>query len=160
MAVSARARGWAAIVLAAYCGLVLAAALVPRPIDVGVTPWVRGVLATLRRYGLPASIDMGVVDAATHVVLFIPVGMLAVVVLGRRLVWAAMVAAVAAGVATELGQSAILDIGVLERKDIALNTVGAMIGAGIGYAVLVGLDRGGGGGPNPPGVIRRSRRSS
>lgn len=160
MGVSARARGWAAILLAAYCGLVVAVAFIPRPVDTGVTPWIRGVLATLRRYGLPSSIDIAAVDAITHVALFIPVGMLAVVVLGRRLVWAAMLAGVVAGVATELGQSAILGIGVLERRDIALNTLGSIIGAGVGYVVLVGLDRDRGRDQDRAIVSRRSRRSS
>jgi hypothetical protein len=158
MVVSARARGWAAILLAAYTAIVATVAVVPRQIDSGVTPTVRGALATLRRNGLPSFIDIAVVEGYAHVVLLIPFGILAVVAVGRRFAWAAMLVGVAAGVGAELAQSAILELGVLERRDMALNALGALVGSWVGYAVLAGLDRSEG--RELADVSRTSRRSS
>jgi glycopeptide antibiotics resistance protein len=137
MAVSARARAWAAILFAAYAALALFVLLVPRPIDSGVTPWLRGLVATVQREGrLPDWFDYEFVEYASHTALFIPVGILVVVAAGRRLAWLAVLAALALGAAVEYAPL-LADRGhVTSSVDLALNELGVLVGAAIGYWAL------------------------
>ena len=136
MAVSARARGWAAILLAAYGALALFALVVPRPIDRGVTPWVRSLIASGWQYGLPDWIDYDVVEYASHVLLFVPIGILAVVAVGRRLAWLAVLAALAVGAAVEYGPALLEEGHVASGLDLYLNELGVLVGSAIGYWAL------------------------
>ena len=86
-----------------YVAVVAVVLLVPRPIDQGVTPWIRGMLASMQRGGLPSVIDYDFVEYVAHVALFVPFGILLAVVLGRRLVWLAVLLGVGAGVLAEVG---------------------------------------------------------
>ena len=138
MAPTGRARGWAAIVLVVYSAVAAVILLVPRPIDRGVTPWIRGVLDAMQRRGMPEWVDYDLVELASHVVLFVPFGILTVVVLGRRLVWLAVLLGVGAGAIVEVGPSFSSDH-VASMLDLVLNVVGAIAGVAIGTAILVGL---------------------
>lgn len=142
---TASARRGAAIVLGVYSALVVLVALVPRPIDEGVTPSVRGFLAWLRQHGLAGWIDYEFVELASHVVLFVPVGALAVVALGRGLTWLAVLAGVGMGALVEFAPSLVSDHAP-SSLDLLLNTAGAIAGVAIGYAVLTGLRSGPGSG--------------
>ncbi len=90
MAPTGRARGWAAIVLVIYVAIAAVLLLVPRPIDEGFTPWIRGVIASMQRVGLPSVIDYDFVEYVVHFAVFVPFGILLAVALGRRLVWLAL----------------------------------------------------------------------
>ena len=144
MTPSARAHRWAAILLAVYAALVVVVSVVPRPIDRGLTPWFRGVLATLHRYGFPGRIDYEFVELASHVALFLPIGVLAVVALGRRLAWLAVLIGLGISALVEFGQSMLMSDHPLSRLDLLLNVVGTVVGAAIGYWALAphaGADR-------------------
>ena len=138
MAPTVRARGWSALILVLYAALVVVAFVIPRPIDRGFTPWLRGVVAQVQRHVAPSWFDYEFVELAAHVVLFVPIGILMVVAFGRRLTWLAVLAG--------LGMSALVEFGSsraagepLSWLDLLLNAVGAVVGAAIGYAVLTGL---------------------
>ena len=141
MAPTGRARGWAAIVLVVYSAVAALILLAPRPIDRGVTPWIRGTLDAMQRRGMPGWVDYDLVELASHVVLFVPFGILAVIVLGRRLAWLAVILGVGAGALIEVGPSFSSDH-VASMLDLVLNVVGAIAGVAIGTAILLGL-RGG-----------------
>jgi VanZ family protein len=131
-----RARRWAALVLAIYLALVVLVSLAPRPLDTGVTPWVRGTLAQMHRAGLPGFISYDVVELAAHVVLFVPLGMLAVVATGRRMTWLATIALIAVCVLVEFEPTLLAPDHSPSMLDLFLNIVGAVSGAAIGYWAL------------------------
>ena len=141
MAPTVRARGWAALILVLYAALVAVAFVIPRPIDRGFTPWLRGVVADLQQVGVPGWFDYEFVELASHAVLFVPIGILMVVALGRRLTWLAVLAGLGLGALVEFGTSRAAGE-PLSWLDLLLNAVGAVVGAAIGYAVLAGLRHG------------------
>jgi hypothetical protein len=131
-----RARRWAALAFAIYMALlVVAFAVVPRPIDEGLTPWIRGVLAEMSRR-LPGRIDYEGAELASHVALFLPLGILAVVALGRRMAWLAVLVVLGVGVLVEFGPSILGSDHSPARLDLLMNAVGGVIGAAIGYLVV------------------------
>jgi VanZ family protein len=133
-----RARRWALVVLAVYTVFLAAASAVPRPIDTGLTPWVRGLLASMRRVGFLDWLSYEFVESAAHVALFVPFGILAVVAFGRRLAGLAALLGLAMSALTEFASSR-LSGEVPLASDLALNTIGAVAGSVIGVALLAGL---------------------
>ena len=138
MAPTGRARGWAALILVLYAALVTVAFVIPRPIDRGFTPWLRGVVAQVQRHVAPSWFDYEFVELAAHAVLFVPLGILMVVAFGRRLTWLAVLAALGLGALVEFA-SARAAGEPLSWLDLLMNGVGAVVGATIGYVVLTGL---------------------
>lgn len=132
MVPTSRARIWAAILLAAYGVGALLVALIPRPIDEGMTPWIRAMLAFLRRHGLAGWISYEFVEACAHVVAFVPVGVLTVVAIGRRLTWLAVVAGSSLCLFAEFTTAAAFGEPP-SAVDVALNAVGVIAGSAIGY---------------------------
>ncbi|MEV1130038.1 hypothetical protein [Agromyces sp. NPDC049794] len=128
-----RARRWALLVLAIYAALGAVVVLIPRPIDQGFTPWVRGLLAHLRSHGLAPWITYEVVEYASHVVLFAPLGILTVVVFGRRMSWLAVPLLLGACALVEFTPTLLGFDHEVSAIDLALNVVGAIGGAAIGY---------------------------
>ena len=128
-----RARPWAALVFAIYLALlVVGFMLVPRPIDEGLTPWIRGLLAGMSRY-VPGRIDYEFTELASHVVLFVPLGILAVVALGRRMAWLAVLVVLGVGLLVEYGPTMLGSDHSPSRLDLLMNAVGAIIGVAVGY---------------------------
>ena len=136
-----RAGRWAALVLVLYTVIAGVVLLVPRPIEAGFTPWFRGQLALLQGGGLRTWIDYDFVEYASHAVLFIPLGILAVVAVGRRLAWLAVLGTLGLGVLVEFGPSLMGVEHPASTLDLVLNCAGAVVGTAIGYAVLLGLRR-------------------
>jgi hypothetical protein len=93
----------------------------------------RGQLATLHRHGLRGWIDYDVVELAWHVVIFLPFGILAVAALGRRLAWLAVLAGLGMSALVEYGPALFGSQHPPSTLDLALNAVGVLIGAAIGY---------------------------
>jgi VanZ family protein len=141
MTVANRTRGRVAVILAIYSAIAVFVGVVPRPIDRGITPWIRGRLADLHRHGLRGWIDYDFVEYAAHVVLFVPFGILAVVAVGRRLSWLAVLAGFGLSALVEFWPSVAGARSAPSMLDLLLNVVGVVIGAAIGYSVLVGLGR-------------------
>lgn len=136
-----RARRWAALVLAIYLALVALVGLVPRPLDTGLTPWVRGTLAQMHRGGLPGLIGYDVVELAAHVVLFVPLGILAVIATGRRMAWLATIAVLAVCVVVEFEPTLLAPDHSPSVLDLIMNAVGALAGAAVGYWALTPFAR-------------------
>lgn len=128
-----RGRRWALFLLGVYATFGAIIALVPRPIDRGFTPWVRGVLSYLHRHGLAGRIDYDFVEYASHVVLFAPFGILAVVAFGRRMSWLAVLVSLGACALVEFAPSLWIDDHSPSAVDLSLNVVGALGGALVGY---------------------------
>lgn len=128
-----RYRRWAVLVLALYAALGAIVVLMPRPIDQGFTPFVRGVLAHLRGAGLAGWISYDVVEYASHAVLFAPLGILTVVVFGRRWSWLSVPLLLGACALVEFTPTLLGFDHRVSAIDLALNAVGAIGGAAIGY---------------------------
>jgi VanZ family protein len=131
-----RARRWAALVFATYMALlVVAFAVVPRPVDEGLIPWLRWVLAGMSRH-LPGRFEYEFVELASHVALFVPLGILAVVALGRRMAWLAVLVVLGVGVLVEYGPTLLGSDHSPSRLDLLMNALGTVIGAAVGYWTL------------------------
>lgn len=128
-----RARRWALLVLGVYAGLGAIVAPIPRPVDSGFTPWARGVLSHLHSHGLAGWITYEVVEYASHAMLFAPLGILAVVAFGRRMSWLAVPLLLGACALVEYAPSLWMADHSPSSVDLALNVVGALAGAVVGY---------------------------
>lgn len=133
MAPPDRARPWALLVLAIYATLLGLLMIVPRPLEQGFTPWTRGVLATLHQHGLRGWISYDFVEYASHALLFIPLGILAVLAAGRQLAWLGTLALLIVSAYVEFAPSLLGSPHPWSPLDLTLNAVGALTGAAIGF---------------------------
>jgi glycopeptide antibiotics resistance protein len=125
---------------------VLLIGFLPSPVDGGVEPLVRRVLAWLQGLGAPAWVDYDFAQAVANVVFFVPVGFLAALLLPRKLWWLAIPIGAVLSFAIEFGQLLFLPHRFASWGDVAANTIGAVLGAVIGFATRLAMGR------------RRSRR--
>ena len=125
-----------------YVALIALVGIIPRPIDQGITPWVRGMLATMQRGGLPSVIDYDVVEYGVHFALFVPLGILLTVTLGRKLVWLALILGGLAGVNAEVWTSRLAEE-PLSQLDLFLNIAGVVVGVAVGWWALAPYSRAG-----------------
>ena len=121
----------------------------PVPVDSAGRDHIWAFLHWARQRGMPAFITYAVVEQAANLFWFVPIGALLALELPRRRWWLAPV--IAAGMSTliELVQAVFLVARVSSVMDVLMNTVGAVLGAGIVAAVRAGGARG-----------RRARRGS
>ncbi|MFI2753239.1 VanZ family protein [Cellulomonas sp. P22] len=87
------------------------------------------VLALLHGWGLPGSAHLA--EAAANVALFVPLGLLAALVLARRWWWAVLVGAALASLTIEVVQHAVLAQRVGSARDVLANTLGTLVGIGL-----------------------------
>lgn len=91
------------------------------------------MLAFLHRHGLRDWIDYEFVEYALHVVLFIPLGILAVVAIGRRLAWLAVLLGLGVCAVTEVASATFSSDTSPSLADFILNAAGMLVGAVIGF---------------------------
>jgi len=118
----------AVLALALHIGLLALIVLWPVPVDRPASGLLGDVLDALHRHGVPAWIDYGVVEAAANVLLFVPFGLLAGLLLPRRRRWLAVAAAVLLSAGIELAQSGLLPERFGTVQDVLANTAGAVLG--------------------------------
>lgn len=123
------------MLLAVYASLMSTLVLAPRPIDEGPVPVLRGVLARWQRSGLPEWIGYDVVESASHVALFVPLGILTLVAFGRASAWLGVIAALGAAGLVEFAQSLLVADHPPSVLDVLTNSIGAVIGAAVGYRI-------------------------
>jgi glycopeptide antibiotics resistance protein len=87
------------------------------------------LLAELHRWGVPPWFNYGLVELASNVILFFPLGALVARIMGVRLWWSAAIAGFLISVAIELAQLAFLPARFPSVVDVAANTCGAALGA-------------------------------
>ena len=121
-----RAAMWA---LGAYLlGLGLIA-LWPVPVDQGASVFLERSLRQLHRWGIPPWFDYGVVELASNVILFVPLGALLARILGARLWWGGAAVGFLLSILVELAQLVFLPARFPSVIDVAANTLGALVGA-------------------------------
>ncbi|WP_043670313.1 VanZ family protein [Clavibacter michiganensis] len=121
-------RRQAAVLLLAYVALIALLTLTPDSVDRGVYPYLmRGVLFA-QHHGIPG-FRYSMIEEAANVALFVPLGMLGVLALGRRRWWLVAVAGTVLSASVELAQGAFLPGRVASLGDVATNGLGALLGA-------------------------------
>ena len=131
-----RAARWLA---AAYLVTLAAIAFWPSPVDRGAHRPITSILARLHAHGMPGWIDYGLVEFTANIVLFVPVGLLGVVLLGSARWWVAVLAGFAASGLIELGQLVFLPARYATVMDVLANTSGAALGALLALLLLAAI---------------------
>lgn len=117
--------------LAAYLVVLGFVALWPAPVDRAGGELLLTALRKLHRWGLPGWVDYGFVESASNVLLFVPLGALMVWLMGRRYWWVGPAAGVLLSSLIELAQFLFLPARYPAPADVAANTLGAAVGAGL-----------------------------
>ncbi|TDW30585.1 VanZ family protein [Cryobacterium psychrophilum] len=128
-----------AIVLSvAYLAALALIAFWPTPVDRGAHGPLISILASLQRHGAPDWLTYNFVEFAANIALFVPVGLLGVILLGARRWWLAISAGFVASFFIEFGQLIFLPGRFATVNDVIANTSGAVIGT-VGALVVLGL---------------------
>lgn len=120
----------------AYLGALALIAFWPAPVDRGVHGSLVSILAALQRHGAPGWLTYTFVEFAANIALFVPVGLLGVILVGARHWWIAIVAGLAASFCIEFGQLIFLPARFATVNDIIANTFGAGVGAVAALGVI------------------------
>ena len=115
------------ISLAIYLLLVLRVTQWPRLADPGDLDRLAALLVRLHAIGLPAAIDLPVVEALANIVMFVPFGILVPLAM-RRPAWTAVPLGAGFSTAIELSQLAFFPERVPTPQDVVMNTLGAAAG--------------------------------
>lgn len=124
-----------AVVGAVLLAGVLVVGLLPTRVDGGVEVQVRAFVDALRAAGAPLWVDYDLIDFLANIAFFVPVGLIAALLLPRRLWWLAIPIGAALSAALELGQALFLPQRYASLTDVIANTLGAALGALIGAAI-------------------------
>lgn len=116
-----------ATVTALYLGLVAWITLSPEPYDARIGQMLFRTLRSLSRSDGTSWVTFSVVEATANVVMFVPVGMFLVLLLGRGRWWVAILLGVGLSVAIETAQ-AFLPTRVADVQDVIHNGMGAVLG--------------------------------
>lgn len=135
-----RTRRVAQVLLGVLLVVVACITLWPSPVDAAGGSTLVTVLERLHDRGVPLWVDYAFVERAANVVMFLPLGVLLVVVLTRRR-WLAVALPALASTAVELVQLVALPQRVASVQDVLANTSGAVLGAALAVGVLALLGR-------------------
>jgi VanZ family protein len=124
-----------AIVGAAVLAGALLVGLMPNRVDGGVEGPIRAFIDQLQAAGAPAWVNYDLVDFIANIGFFVPIGVIAALLLPWRLWWLAMPIGLVLSTALELGQAAFLPERYATLSDVVANTLGAVLGALVGAAV-------------------------
>lgn len=128
----------------AFSGLVTCLAVVlfvtlgPVPIDRDYQGAITRLLAALHRNGVPTWVGYRALESGANVLMFLPLGFFAALLLRGRMRWLAVALIPLLSSAIELWQRLALTQRVSSIGDVAANSVGGWIGVGIA-AALVGV---------------------
>lgn len=118
------------VVTAVYLLLVAWITLNPAPADPHRNPLLEGLLASFAATPLLAWIDYDVVEFTANILLFVPMGLLFAVLLGRWRWWLAFAIGAAATLTIEFVQL-FLPARVSDPRDLLANTLGTLVGIAI-----------------------------
>ena len=111
----------------------------PTPVDRAGHDALQRTLVWLQAHGAPAWLTYGMVEFASNIVLFIPAGLLLVVLAGARYWWLGPLGGLLGSAAIELGQLVLLPARTASPRDIIANTSGAIIGTVLALLVFAVL---------------------
>ena len=119
--------------VAALAG-VLVVGLLPNRVDGGVERPIRAFVDTLRAAGLEW-VTYDLIDFVANVGFFVPIGLIAALLLPWRVWWLAIPLGAALSGALELGQALFLPERYASWTDVLANSLGAALGALVGAAI-------------------------
>ncbi|PPF63062.1 VanZ family protein [Clavibacter michiganensis] len=125
---SARTRRWAWRALSVIAVAVVAITFWPTPVDQPFQSALARLLASLHRHGLPEWVTYSVVESASNVVMFVPLGALIALLAWPSLWWISGVLGFFASLTIELSQALLLPQRFASAGDVAANTAGALLG--------------------------------
>ncbi|WP_210506498.1 VanZ family protein [Naasia sp. SYSU D00057] len=121
----------AAGLLGVYLAAVLVITLTPAPVDRPFRGSLARLIQELHERGVPAWIGYGEIEFTGNVLLFVPAGFLAALVLARRDWWIVAVAAPVFSALIEFAQALFLTERFPTVSDIVANSVGGAFGAAL-----------------------------
>ncbi|TFD22102.1 VanZ family protein [Cryobacterium sp. TMS1-13-1] len=132
-----RAAGWLAL---AYLAALALIAFWPTPVDRGLHGSISSVVLWLRAHGVPAWLNYQSIEFSANIALFVPVGLLAVLLAGTRRYWIETLIGTLIGTliscTIELGQLVFLPERFATVNDVIANSLGALLGTLIAAVVL------------------------
>ena len=132
-----RAAGWMAL---AYLAALAQIAFWPTPVDRGPHGSISSVVLWLHAHGVPAWLDYESIEFSANIALFVPVGLLVVLLVDTRRWWiGALIGAVIGTVvscAIEVGQLVFLPERFATVNDVIANSLGALLGTLMAVIVL------------------------
>lgn len=111
-------------------------ALWPTPVDRIANRQLVRILIKLHDHGVPGWFSYALIEFSANIVLFLPVGMLSVILLGSARWWVAILIGFGASCLIELSQLVFLPSRYATLMDVLANTIGAALGAGLALIVL------------------------
>ena len=132
-------RRGAFVLAAAYLVALALIAFWPTPVDRGAHRPITTVLAHLHAHGAPAWFNYALVEFTANIALFVPVGLLGVILLGSARWWMAILAGFAASSLIELGQLIFPPSRYATIMDVIANTSGALLGAILALVLLAAI---------------------
>ncbi|MET4640094.1 VanZ family protein [Mycetocola sp. 2940] len=136
MTITTRLRRFTATAAILYAVVLVLIAFWPTPVDRPAAGSLNRLIAWFARHGLDW-ITYSRIESGANVLLFIPAGLLLVVLLGAPWWWLSILGGMAASVAIELGQYAFLDGRFATIDDVYANTLGTAIGTLVGLVALL-----------------------
>lgn len=116
------------LVTVAYLGLVGWITLGPTPYDAQTSSLIWRVLGYLQRHALTSWVTFNGVEFTANVLMFLPLGMFLVLLLGRGKWWSAIIIGVLVSCMIELAQYLWIPTRVADVRDIVSNGTGALVG--------------------------------
>ena len=101
----------------------------PTPVDRGAYSTIQSLLARLHALGIPEWFNYGLVEFTANIALFVPLGLLSVILVGANRVWYPILAGFASSCLIELGQLIFLPSRFATPADVLANTLGTVLGA-------------------------------
>lgn len=130
------------VITVGYLGIVGWITLGPQPLDERGVGILRSVLAVLRGSELTRWITYDLVEFTANIAMFVPVGLLFLLLLGRRRWWLALAGGVALTCAIEFTQL-FLPGRFSDVRDILANSLGALLGVIVAMVIVAVLRRAG-----------------
>ena len=103
----------------------------PTPVDRPFQLGIGRLLAVLHRHGLPEWITYAVIESASNVVMFVPIGALIAILARPSLWWVSGVLGLLVSSCIEISQLLFLPQRYASLADVAANTSGALVGGAI-----------------------------
>ncbi|WP_104138128.1 MULTISPECIES: VanZ family protein [unclassified Cryobacterium] len=120
----------------AYLAALTLIAFWPTPVDRGLHGSFSSVVLWLHAHGVPAWFDYESIEFSANIALFIPVGLLVVLLTGTRRWWIGTLIGTLLSCTIELGQLVFLPERFATVNDVIANSLGALLGTLLATVVL------------------------
>ncbi|TFD66746.1 VanZ family protein [Cryobacterium ruanii] len=108
----------------------------PTPVDRGMHGSISLAVLWLHAHGIPTWLNYAAIEFTANIALFVPVGLLLVVLAGPHRWWLGPVVGALVSTLIELGQLVLLPERFATVNDVVANSFGALLGAGVAIVVL------------------------